>query len=431
MHERLRLVLTGALALGPLVALGASVPAAAADEMCNGVPATIVGTPGGQVHGTPEDDVIVSNGAIYVGGGLGDELICTTGTQHDKDRLISFDGGAGNNVIDRRGDLDLTVFVSVSLVGDADVLYGSDGPEQVSLESRQPDAGPVSVHTAGGDDTVFIDSAAQFAEPSLVDTGPGDDRIATYGEVANLQLNDSEGDDTLAFADDNPSRWRVDAHRGVATFGHGLQVGFTGFDTYYFSLGNPRTRVTFLGSPRAETVSLEGRGQIRKARLGRGDDVVRFERFALPTTDLSGGGGRDTLVVLADRKRGVNVDLPRRFFAMGAGLRNPLKQFENVSVEGGRVTIVGDAKDNEIEWWGCEGGTASGGDGDDSIGPTGRFHVCGAVRFDAAGGPGDDRLAGSKFRDVLDGGAGRDKADGGPGVDACPAVEVVRGCERS
>jgi hypothetical protein len=431
MHERLRLILTGTLVFGPVVALGVPAPATAADEMCNGVPATIVGTPGGQVHGTPEDDVIVSNGAIYVGGGLGDDLICTTGTQHDKNRLISFDGGAGNNVIDRRGDADLTVFVSISLSGDADVLYGSDGPEQVSLTSRQVDAGPVSVHTAGGDDTVFIDHETQFAEPSTVDTGPGDDRLATYGGVNNLQVSDGDGNDILAFADYEPSRWKVDARKGLATFGDGVQLGFSGFDTYFFTLSNPRTRVMFLGSPRGETVSLEGRGQIRKARLGRGDDVVRFERFALPTTDLAGGGGRDTVVLLADRKRGVNVDLPGRFFAMGAGLRNPLKQFENVSVEGGRVRIIGDAKDNEIEWWGCEGGIASGGDGDDSIGPTGGPHACGAVSFDATGGLGDDRLTGSKRRDVLDGGPGRDKADGGPGVDACPASEVVRSCERS
>ena len=70
-----------------------------------------------------------------------------------------------------------------------------------------------------------------------------------------------------------------------------------------------------------------------------------------------GGGGRDSLVLLADRKR-VLVDLPSRFFRMGDLPASPLKQFENVSAEGGRVTIAGDGKDNKIGWWGCEGGTA-------------------------------------------------------------------------
>ena len=95
------------------------------------------------------------------------------------------------------------------------------------------------------------------------------------------------------------------------------------------------------------------------------------------------------------------------------------------------MTIVGDGKDNEIGWWGCEGGTASGGAGDDTIGPTDPFHVCGAVSFDTSGGPGDDRLTGSKFHDLLDGGPGRDRADGGPANDTCVEAEVLRSCERT
>ena len=68
-------------------------------------------------------------------------------------------------------------------------------------------------------------------------------------------------------------------------------MGFTGFDTYYLTLSHPKTRVTFLGSLRAETVSLEGQGQIKKAKLRGGDDVVRFERLACrrPTSWVAAG----------------------------------------------------------------------------------------------------------------------------------------------
>ena len=98
MPDRLRLVLACAL-LVPVLALGLEGPATAAGETCQGVPATIVGTPGGQVLGTPGDDVIVTNGARRVDGEAGDDLICTTGTNAPRRLLVSFTGGTGTNVI--------------------------------------------------------------------------------------------------------------------------------------------------------------------------------------------------------------------------------------------------------------------------------------------------------------------------------------------
>jgi hypothetical protein len=88
---------------------------------------------------------------------------------------------------------------------------------------------------------------------------------------------------------------------------------------------------------------------------------------------------------------------------------------------GGLVTIVGDGRDNDLEWWGCSGGTVDGAGGDDTIGPAPSPRVCSKVAFSARGGSGNDLLRGSRGRDLL---------DGGPGRDRCLMGEVVTGCER-
>ena len=95
------------------------------------------------------------------------------------------------------------------------------------------------------------------------------------------------------------------------------------------------------------------------------------------------------------------------------------------------MTIVGDGKDNEIGWWGWEAGPPPEAPVTTRSVPLDPVHVCGAVSFDASGGPGDDRLTGSKLHDLLDGGPGRDRADGGPANDTCLEAEVLRSCERT
>lgn len=102
-----------------------------------------------------------------------------------------------------------------------------------------------------------------------------------------------------------------------------------------------------------------------------------------------------------------------------------------MTAEGGRVTITGDGRDNDLEWWGCEGGRVSGADGDDRISPVPPNRVCASVHLTASGGAGSDKLTGTRGRDLLDGGPGRDKANGGPGFDTCLADEVVTACERT
>jgi hypothetical protein len=67
---------------------------AAAQESCNGDPATVVGTPGGSVVGTTDRDVVVTNGAASVDTLAGIDVVCVTGALP-----ASLDGGDGRDRI--------------------------------------------------------------------------------------------------------------------------------------------------------------------------------------------------------------------------------------------------------------------------------------------------------------------------------------------
>ena len=430
MPEALRRVLAGALLVGPLLTLTSPSPASAVGETCNGLAATIIGTPGGNAVGTPGDDVIVSNGATYIYGADGNDVICTTGSLPQKNFYISISGGRGNNFIDRSGDLDPAVQTHVSLYGDAETFIGGPGADQVTLEKTTPFAGPVSVQTGDGDDSVFVDHVSRFALPAAVDTGAGADLVSVSDTIANLAVTAGDGTDTLATEDTQVGAITADAQAGRVTFGPGNQLPFTGIDTYSFSLANFRSTVSFVGSPLPEEVQLEGRGQLSSADLGGGDDVVRFDMFTKPRTELKGGSGQDRLELMADNESDVHVDLAHHWFSARAHHRSRLRQFEDVSAGGGLVTIAGDGRDNDLEWWGCAGGTVNGAGGNDTISPLPAARVCSKMTMHATGGPGSDRLTGGPTGDTLDGGPGRDKADGRSGVDTCHNDEVLKSCER-
>jgi Ca2+-binding RTX toxin-like protein len=86
-----RVVAVLVLAAGLLVA----VPHAAdAQASCNGVPATVVGSPGGSVGGTDERDVVVTNGAGSIDTYGGIDVVCVTG-----DLPFRIDGGANRDRI--------------------------------------------------------------------------------------------------------------------------------------------------------------------------------------------------------------------------------------------------------------------------------------------------------------------------------------------
>jgi hypothetical protein len=306
----MRHLVAGALLTATAVAGGSANPAAAIGETCDGLPATIVGTPGTRLQGTPSDDVIVSNGATDVDGGDGNDVICTTASPPSDNRALGITGGRGSNVIDRRGDLDAGVHTQVMLYGDSDTFFGGPGADQVLIEKISPYTGAVSVQTGDGDDSVFVDHISRFTVPSTVDAGAGDDLVSVTDTAANLQVTGGDGLDTLFAGDSSgPGSWQADAEAGLLTFAPGRQLPFTAVEAYTFELANRKSTVDFDGSTRAETVVMTARGQLSSARMGGGDDAVRFETYTKPRTKLNGGPGRDRLTVLANHESHVHVDL--------------------------------------------------------------------------------------------------------------------------
>jgi len=132
-------LLLGAMEVGP------TVPAYAAQPMCFGKPATVVGS--GHIVGTPGDDVIVgSDGRDVILGLGGDDLICG-GNGDDEilggdgnDRL---DGGAGNDrIVSGAGDneIDAGSGDDVIVIGSGNqVIRATSGSLRIITDSSDDD----------------------------------------------------------------------------------------------------------------------------------------------------------------------------------------------------------------------------------------------------------------------------------------------------
>lgn len=151
-----------------------SLPVTATPPLCQGLPATIIGT-GGNIDGTHGDDVIVGTSASErIDGGNGNDIICGGGGDdtligsHGNDTLT---GGAGNDVIDGGTGND-TIYGgggNDTLTGshDDDFIDGGDGDDVIDggdgHDALQGGAGNDTIVAGHGDD--------------IIDGGPGDDTI--------------------------------------------------------------------------------------------------------------------------------------------------------------------------------------------------------------------------------------------------------------
>src|SRR5689334_4306398 len=104
--------------------------ASAAAETCQGMPATIVGTPDAKLSGTESGDVIVTAGAATVLARGGDDLICVTGGG------TILDAGDGDDVVDATAARGR---VSAELGHGADRYLGSAGVDSVSAGGSRGD----------------------------------------------------------------------------------------------------------------------------------------------------------------------------------------------------------------------------------------------------------------------------------------------------
>lgn len=158
---------------------------------------------------------------------------------------------------------------------------------------------------------------------------------------------------------------------------------------------------------------------------GAGDDEVLLPVADLaPGSTLAGGAGRDLLVAgHADGQLTLDLKLSR--FAIGPEV-SAATAFEDGFLMAPEVVLVGDMRDNDLRFHGCQA-VVRGGNGDDDMVAVGGDPYFDDYSFgcDASatmwGGPGADLLRGGHGPDLLDGGSHRDRVQGRGGDD------VVRG----
>jgi Ca2+-binding RTX toxin-like protein len=438
-----------ALCLGTLWA-GAR-PASAA-ETCNGLTATIVGDPATPTYGTEGDDVIVSNGSKFVSSHGGNDTICTTNSRQpsangSEAHAVLVDAGAGTDFVDRRADVDPDLR---AVVYRPEVFLGAPGSDYV-----EPPVGTYDIRTGEGSDTVL---AFGVQDSGSVDLGEGDDSfVSTLDNRAGdiqpfrssslaqppLQLSGGPGLDRLSVDLKSGGVWHVDAALGRMEYRTKAATTrpfeFEGIEKYQLeNLGlRPTPQLEFVGSNRSEDLVTVA-AVVRTVEMKGGDDTTRIRAAtgSRGLTRVDGGAGEDGLAVERPPDGFVMVDLALGLLRVGSKTGRE-RGFENALAVGGKAHVLGDERDNELGWLGCEGGGVLGRGGNDhiayslpvsSLGYT--TNPCREERpLRAFGGPGRDVFLGGPLGDLLVGGLGFDKARGEGGRDTCRA-ELRRSCER-
>ncbi len=408
------------------IALGA--PADAAGATCNGLAATMVGTPGSTVTGTDGSDVIVTNGAVRVDAGGGDDVICTTASvDNEFDSAVVVMAGDGNDLVDRRGDADPLATGFADLGTGNNIFYGSAARDSVSSN-----AGPADVLSTGdGNDAVFLDYAGTVTtEADAVDLGAGDDVLSlNTGFSTGLTLSGGPGTDSLSLEGSPGPKWTLDAAAGEVRVGATVYMRFSEFDEYASYGDDP---FAFVGSDRAE--SLVGfASTLQSAAMGGGDDDLTIWTFTGKNKlALDGGAGRDSVELAGSRSTSIDLDLRRGRIDSSPGPIGTVRRFESALVSGARVEVKGTGGANEIVVKACGEAVVHGRGGDDVLSLTQRNSPsCLERRVRSAyGDGGNDLLTGDPGRNLLVGGRGHDEADGGGGVDTCRQVEVRTRCPR-
>ena len=394
----------------------------------------------------------------------------STFSQRAKDYLRQ-DGVAFGSVVVRalEGEVDRLdesgQFVATDILVDIEIIYGSDGDDQMfgGVDAR---LGSLNVFGAGGDDTLFSGGATAGG-------GSGNDTVvATFGAFrvpGGKSLHGDEGDDTLDLTQAGDVRWSLqtsgsgnlsvyaleggftgdlsgtvgnqpelvdvfgvsgfetilggdrDDYFGHSSSGNVLLSGGAGDDTFFVarpSSGNGVVRID--GGTGNDTITFERK--VGDADGGAGNDRFSFNNFgenlATDTTanggadndhftiidygaNVEGGEGFDTLF-LAPTDGGVSVDAASGRVTSDSGrISMSFGGIEQIITTSESDTVLGSDNDDLIV---LDGGDdrAEGRDGNDQI----------------FGGDGNDTLEGDEGDDVLVGGAGQNTLNGGDGTDA-------------
>ena len=276
---------------GPAVAEGAPARAAAS---CNGREATITGSQGATLIGTPDDDVIITAGATRADSGAGNDSICVTGKG-----AVVVTAGPGDDFVGARTHKGKS-FVSLGF-GD-DTFIGGDGPDRVWSQeaSNQTSSDDHDVISTNEGDDYVISGSSNALDTDVVNLGPGDDTLVAYGATSGAILSGGLGTNALQPLPgaDVSGRWTFDNVTGSAALDGVARLTWTSFQRFDLT-GLHGSLVTFLGSAASESVVAGG--TCRVTLRGRdGDDRLTVDPdgcTSLPAGDarLVGGSGDDRL----------------------------------------------------------------------------------------------------------------------------------------
>jgi Ca2+-binding RTX toxin-like protein len=411
-------LLAAASLLAPFAVLaGTTADASAPPTTCRGVAATIVSTDT-SVKGTDGPDVIVAVG-VDVDALGGDDLLCVDGASFVR-------GGPGNDVVENTGSGRSSM--SVFLEEGDDVFLGGVAEEMVHTGD-----GKDTVATGRGDDTV--DSGApDEVNDDVLETGPGDDIVvyaaASMGPAG--ALDGGPGSDLFVaagswrsgappFADH--ARVLIDNSRGESTVGGAPHARWTGMEEFDLSSASTNP-LTFRGSGADEV--LEVAETPADVDLGPGDD--RLTSWQLLNGTFDGGRGRDVLEVQAKRRAIVDLSGSTRISEDGVTVKAATVGFDDAVLDQVDIAVVrGTDGSNVVRVAGTRVRVGLGGGADKVRMWNMRAKGVASSRV-VYGGAGPDTLYGSRGDDVLLGGGGRDDVRGSQGVDRCEG-ELVRGCE--
>ncbi len=397
---------------------------AAAGQTCRGEAATIVGS-GRLISGTEGRDVVVTNGASTVKTLGGNDLVCVTGRLKDKYEAVYITAGAGDDVVD--GSTSPRQMVDADLGTGVDRFIGGNGDDYVDAVPPGPDPA---------------------MEPDTFSGGGGDDVVGLYvGTAASV----------------------IDNSRGQFSQGQRVLSTWSGMEEFsiFTSEGENRGDVDFIGTAADESINdFSTAAGVSRFDLGGGNDSYYGGAAPKPGSTVTGGKGRD-LFYLTSESGLLDLDLASGLLQIGDTAPYSLNadSFENASLFATRVVLAGDNGANKLALRACDGTVqgrkgsdkisrkydmvfessldctetlnANGGPGRDKIsgtrgddvlsGGSGNDRIRGGFGNDLLlGGGGNDKLKGDNDNDVLKGGRGFDRADGGPGKDKCQAERKRR-----
>ncbi|WP_210503429.1 calcium-binding protein [Nocardioides xinjiangensis] len=450
--------LTAAGLLG-LALLAPNASATAAGGTCRGEAATIVGT-GASVTGTEGRDVIVTGTAVVVDARGGDDLVCVAGTVTSSNVLV-VDAGSGDDLVDATAVAASHLLTTVLGAG-ADTFAGGPARDTVHGGVRtepRTDTDTDTITTGDGGDSV-ISGSGGAVNRDVVDTGPGDDSVNLPSPELGQQASVSggAGTDVLRLANDAPDL-AIDMAAGTFTTPAGTAT-FASLESAVITTGPGR--LTYRGTPGNDLVRVHptaGAPLLDISTAAGQDEIVVEPATIAAGSRLDGGEGRNVLVA-ASRSGTMALDLGEQELVVG-GTSVTAAGIQDAFLLAPDVTMVGDARGNNLSFAGCTG-TLRGNDGRDRLlnvfdsyfenytyecatrtrmtggsgadvlqGGQGADRLLGGGGQDTiAGRGGDDRIRGNAAGDAIDGGEGRDdvRGNGGPDrLDGHMAADVLVG----